>query len=352
MEELILEYLTDMNTLILLVIIAIFFYLLGKGADMVVDESVSLSLSWGIPKVIVGSTIVSLGTTLPEASVSVMAAINGTSGLSLGNAVGSIIADSALILGLSILIGLVPVRGDAMKKQANIQVSAVLLLTISCFFYIASARGTRVSQWMGFVFIILLFMYIIYSIKSSKASVETICFEEGEKKVEKKADKRGVGTREEKSKSNPMKTFTVLALGIFLIIASSKILIPSIHIVATRVGIPEAVIGATLVAFGTSLPELITAVTAVRKGHGDLAIGNVIGADILNVLFVVGASASVTPSGLEVPKSFLFVQIPFMLVSVLLIRYAIHKSEKNIAKVFGYILLTLYIGYIALTFVV
>ncbi len=352
MEELILEYLTDMNTLILLVIIAIFFYLLGKGADMVVDESVSLSLSWGIPKVIVGSTIVSLGTTLPEASVSVMAAINGTSGLSLGNAVGSIIADSALILGLSILIGLVPVRGETMKKQANIQVSAVFLLTISCFFYIASARGTRVSQWMGFVFIILLFMYIIYSIKSTQASVETICSEEGEKKVEKKADNIDVGTREEKSKSNPMKTFIILALGIFLIIASSKILIPSIHIVATRVGIPEAVIGATLVAFGTSLPELITAVTAVRKGHGDLAIGNVIGADILNVLFVVGASASVTPSGLEVPKSFLFVQIPFMLVSVLLIRYAIQKSEKNIAKVFGYILLTLYIGYIALTFVV
>ncbi len=348
MEELILQYLADMNTLILLVIIAFFFYLLGKGADMVVDESVSLSLSWGIPKVIVGSTIVSLGTTLPEASVSVMAAINGTSGLSLGNAVGSIIADSALILGLSIIIGMVPVKGKAIKRQANIQVSSALLLTLSCFFYIASERGPRVSQWMGFIFLILLFTYIIYSIKSTKPSAENINSEDGEEK----ADKRDVGTKDEKAKSKPIKSFIVLALGIFLIIASSKILIPSIHIVATRVGIPEAVIGATLVAFGTSLPELVTAMTAVRKGHGDLAIGNVIGADILNVLFVVGASASVTPSGLEVPKSFLFIQIPFMLVSVLLIRFAIHKSKDEISDIFGYILLTLYLGYLALTFVI
>ncbi len=339
MEELIITHLSNLNTIVLLIIIAVFLYLLGKGADMVVEESVALSLSWGVPKVIVGSTIVSLGTTLPEASVSVMAAVNGTSGLALGNAVGSIIADTALILGMSILIGLIPVKSKDIKKQANIQVSAVILLAIASLLYIKSANGARITQWMGFVFVALLITYIIHSIRSSRAS-----------NMESKADQSAESNVE--TKQNPLKSFIILAVGIFLIIVSSKILIPAIQIVAVRMGIPEAVIGATLVAFGTSLPELITAVTAVRKGHGDLAIGNVIGADILNVLFVVGASASVTPSGLEVPNSFLLIQIPFMLAAVLLLRLAIKKSEENISKIFGYILLTLYVVYIGLTFVI
>ncbi len=343
MEELIIGYLTNLNTIFLLIIIAVFLYLLGKGADMVVEESVSLSLSWGVPKVIVGSTIVSLGTTLPEASVSVMAAVNGTSGLALGNAVGSIIADTALILGMSILIGLIPVKSKDIKKQANIQVSAVLLLAVSSIVYIKSADGARITQWMGFVFVALLIAYIVHSIRSSRASnIESKSVETSESN-----DKGNV-----EAKKKPVMSFIILAVGIFLIIVSSKILIPAIQIVAVRMGIPEAVIGATLVAFGTSLPELITAVTAVRKGHGDLAIGNVIGADILNVLFVVGASASVTPSGLEVPSSFLIVQIPFMLAAVLLLRFAIKKSEENIAKIFGFLLLALYVIYIGLTFLI
>ncbi len=334
MEELIIGYLGNLNTIVLLLIIAVFLYLLGKGADLVVEQSVAMSLSWGVPKVIVGSTIVSLGTTLPEASVSVMAAINGTSGLALGNAVGSIIADTALILGLSVLIGLIPIKSKDIKKQANFQLSAVVLLGLASFSLIYSRGGARITQWMGFIFVALLIAYIIYSIKNSRDLSEDALEENGEEPV----------------KESLLKTFSMLIIGIFLIILSSKILIPAIQIVAVRIGIPEAVIGATLVAFGTSLPELVTAVTAVRKGYGDLAIGNVIGADILNVLFVVGASASVTPSGLEVPASFLTIQIPFMLAAVLLLRLAIKKSEENIRKVFGYLLLILYIIYIILTF--
>lgn len=332
MEELIVQYFNNLHTVVLLVIIAFFLYLLGKGADLVVEEAVKMSLAWGVPKLIIGSTIVSLGTTLPETSVSVVAAIQGNSGLALGNAVGSIIADTALILGLAIIIGLVPAGSLQIRKQSSIQVASVLLLTLACLVYLPSSEGARVAQWMGFVLVALLILYIVYSIRSNKNAMEL-----GD-------------DAEQPQQGGLIKTFFALALGIILIIVSSKSLIPAVQIVATRVGIPEAIIGATLVAFGTSLPELITSLTAVRKNHGDLAIGNVIGADILNVLFVTGVSAAVTPAGLEVPKTFFMVQIPFMLLSVFFLKLAIVKTEENFSKGVGYTLLLMYMGYLGLTF--
>ncbi len=332
MDAFILEQFTNLNTIVLLIIIGIFLYLIGKGADIVVEEAVEISVSWGVPKVIVGSTIVSLGTTLPEASVSVMAAIKGTSGLALGNSMGSIIADTGLILGLSIILGLIPVQGKTIKIQNRIQVGVVLLLALFSFPFSGIGNGANITQYMGFIFVFLLITYIIYSVYSTKGSQ----IEVSDGKVE--------------EVNNPIKSFALLILGIVLIIVSSKVLIPAIQITAIRFGIPEGVIGATLVAFGTSLPELVTSITAVKKGHGELAIGNVIGADILNVLFVVGASASVTRGGLEVPREFFFVQIPFMLAVVLILRIAVIRSNEYIKKYFGFILLSLYIIYIAITF--
>ncbi len=128
MDELIFGTLQDFNIIVLAAIIAAFLWLLGKGADIVVEEAVEISISWGVPKVIVGSTIVSLGTTLPEASVSVMAAINGEPGLALGNAIGSIIADTGLIMGICAIIGLVPVVGRIIRLQSRIQFAVVFLL--------------------------------------------------------------------------------------------------------------------------------------------------------------------------------------------------------------------------------
>ncbi len=114
-----------------------------------------------------------------------------------------------------------------------------------------------------------------------------------------------------------------------LVIGSSKILIPAVEITAIRIGIPQGVIAATLVAFGTSLPELVTAITAVRKGHGELAIGNIVGADILNVLFVVGAAAAVTKGGLTVPVSFYKLQIPTMLIIIFAFRHFYKGQRPN-----------------------
>ena len=133
-------------------------------------------------------------------------------------------------------------------------------------------------------------------------------------------------------------------------VVSSKLLIPTVEITAVRVGIPQSVIAATLVAFGTSLPELVTVVTAVRKGHGELGIGNIVGADILNVLFVVGSAASVTAGGLAVPADFYKLQIPVMLIILVVFRLFSIGKKGRIGKPAGLILLGIYIIYIVLNY--
>lgn len=339
MEEFITTSLQTFPSIVIFLIIALFLWVLGKGADTVVDEAVDISISWGIPKIVIGSTIVSLGTTLPEASVSVMAAVNGQPGLALGNAIGSIIADTGLILGLAILLGSIPVTGKTIRVQSWIQFSAVAILIAFALPYGGKNTGT-VAQWMGMVLVALLVIYIGYSIISTKGKI-------GEGTVESAED---LGIEDDDAKKSGIKSIVKMFLGIITVILSSKILIPAVQIAATRLGIPESVIGATLVAFGTSLPELVTSVTAVKKGHGQLAIGNVIGADILNVLFVIGASASVSPQGLSVPSEFYQVQVPFMALVIVILRVAIIKSKEYISKSFAYALLGAYLAYLAFTF--
>ena len=150
----------------------------------------------------------------------------------------------------------------------------------------------------------------------------------------------------------PVLAFLELILGIAMVVIGSRILIPAVEETAVRLRIPEAIIAATLVAFGTSLPELVTAITAVRKGHGELAIGNVLGADILNVLFVSGAAAAVTRGGLAVPAQFFYLFFPSMLLVVLILRIGIARTTHQFSKTFGVILLVAYIITVVLGYVV
>lgn len=333
MEEILIGYLNNFNTLILLVIIAAMLWTLGKGADILVDEAVSLSIHLGIPKMVIGATIVSLGTTLPEATISVLAAIQGNPDLALGNAIGSIIADTGLIIGLAAMIGHLPVDKSVINRQGFIQLGAGALLAFVCLPFLTSSEGGHIPQFVGFIFLALLVAYIYMSMRWSKNS--------------------GVdeGALLEEEKSPLYKQFFKLVLGVTLIILSSRVLIPSVEITAIRVGIPQAVIAATLVAFGTSLPELVTAITAVRKGHGELAIGNIIGADILNVLFVVGSAAAVTSGGLDVPSSFYRLQIPTMLLVLIVFRYFSTGKHMEINKKEGFLLFSFYMVYLVLNFV-
>ncbi len=332
MEEILISYISELSTFILFIIIAISLFLLSKGADILVGESVGLSLRWGIPKMIVGATIVSLGTTLPEAAVSVMAAINGNPDLALGNAIGSIIADTGLIIGIAALIGHLAIDRKTISSQGLIQLGSGLLLALASLPFLSPGPEGKITQRMGFIFLILLALYMIGTITSAKNSnTETSNI---------------VG-----DDSNVFIQLLKLIFGIALIIFSSKILIPSVETTAIRMGIPQSVIASTLVAFGTSLPELVTAITAVRKGHGELAIGNIIGADILNVLFVVGSAAAVTKEGLLVPSNFYKLQIPTMLIVLVAFRLFSKSKNNKISKLQGSILMGIYIIFLVLNYI-
>jgi cation:H+ antiporter len=334
MEEVIYHLIVQLPMIGLFAVIAVFLFTLAKGADLLVDEAVSLSIHWGIPKMVVGATIVSLGTTLPEATISVLAAVNGNPDLALGNAIGSIIADTGLILGLAAMIGPLAVDPKTINRQGRLQMLAVILLAVVCLpIFSAGTTHGVVYQWMGIAFLVLLVGYIYLSMRWAVSSGvdEGVVLEE---------EKRPIWMQVSK-----------LVLGITLVILSSRILIPTVETLAIRVGIPQGVIAATLVAFGTSLPELVTAVTAVRKGHGELAVGNIIGADILNVLFVVGSAAAVTSQGLEVPLAFYKLQIPAMILIVGFFRYVAKNAYQVINRREGLILFLLYFAYLFLNFV-
>lgn len=348
MDAFVFNYLDSLPTIALALIIAAMLYILSKGADILVDEAVSLSIHWGIPKMIVGATIVSLGTTLPEATVSVLAAINGNPDLALGNAIGSIIADTGLIIGLAALIGYLPVNRVIVKRQGRIQLLAGVLLAFVCIPFFSSSSG-NISQWMGLVFIALLIVYVYFSIRWTKNPMLTNF--EGDKKISSSATSINSSQEVLVEEKSPLIIQIIKLLGgVVLVILSSKILIPTVEITAVRIGIPQSIIAATLVAFGTSLPELVTAITAVRKGHGELAVGNIVGADILNVLFVVGSAAAVTSGGLNVPVDFYRLQIPAMLIILVVFRLFSRGENERITKLEGLVLLSIYLAYIVLNY--
>ena len=334
MDALLHDFLINSSVAISLMVLVVSLFTLSKGADWLVDSAVALSLKWGMPKMVIGATIVSLGTTLPEASVSTLAAIKGNADLALGNAIGSIIADTALIIGLAAMLGTVPVDKRLIRRQGTVQFSAALLLTLVSIPFFSPGREGKIYQWMGWIFVVLLACYMYISFRWAKESIEG-----GEQKPV-----------EEKKQKPLWLLLAWLAAGIAVVVLSSKVLIPAVEVSAIKIGIPQSIIAATLVAFGTSVPELVTAITAVRKGHGELAAGNIIGADILNVLFVLGVAAAVTPSGIRVPVEFYYLQFPTMLLVLGIFRFCSTRQRSVITRVQGAVLFIFYAAYIILNF--
>ena len=304
---------------------------LGKGADVLVEDAVAISLQWGIPSVVVGATVVSLGTTTPEAVVSVLAAMKGESGLALGNAVGSIICDTGLILGIACVISPLPFDKVVADRQGWVQFLSGVLLVAACLPWAslgsAFAEGGLLPQAAGWIFLALLGLYLRWSVQLASRV--------------KQSDASGVG--EAHQFRGKTATGASLAVAIAVVVISSAILVSSATEIAERLEVPPSIIAATLVAFGTSLPELVIVVTATLKGQGGLGVGNIVGADILNVLFVAGAAAAVTPEGLVAEPHFFVLQFPAMLFVLAVFRFGTLTARNSVLKrPFGYILLGTY----------
>lgn len=349
MDQFLHQQLEPLSALPLLGVIAVSLLALGKFADMVVDYAVSLSERSGIPKVIIGATVVSLGTTAPEVAVSVLAAFKGNPGLAMGNAVGSIICDTGLILGVACLIRPLTIPWNIASRQGWVQLASGFLIVLLSIPWAAplspwteGAEG-NFPQWAGILCLLLLAVYLWVSVKWSMGSSSEVSASEAASSDD-SAESGG-----ETSAPSAAVLIVKIVLSLTGVILSASILIPAVTIIAERMNIPEAIIAATLVAFGTSLPELVTAVQAARKGHGDLAIGNIIGADILNALFVAGAAAAVTPAGLTVASSFFWPAFPAMLFVLIVFRTGIYVCRTQLTRRFGVILLSAYFAYLGLS---
>ena len=315
-------------------------YVLGKAADWLVDEAVELSERSHIPKSVIGATIVSLGTTTPEVAVSVLAALQGAPGLALGNAVGSVICDTGLILGIACLISPLRLDRNVVNRQGWIQIISGVGLVLACTPWgnpaSAIVDGGVLPRWVGFAFLACLVAYMLQSIRWARQDTA--------------ASRQAVEMHHDETPEPLWLTLLKLVAAVALVVLSAQVLIPAVTEVATRLSIPESIIAATLVAFGTSLPELVTSVTAARRGHGELAVGNIVGADILNVLFVSGAAAAATAGGLQVAPHFFLVLFPAMLFVLLVFRVGIHFSGKEMRRPFGYVLLGAYAVYLLVSY--
>ncbi len=347
----------------LLGLVAVSMYTLMNGADWLVDGASGLARRFGVPEIIVGATIVSLGTTAPECAVSVMAAWDGRSGLALGNAVGSIIADTGLIFGMGCLLTVLPVNRFLLARQGWVQFGSAVLLAGLCYgLWFVQGDDAALPFWVGGLCLALLAIYMVVSVSWSR---QAGAIESEQLAVTLATDIGKPGTGDPAESEEPSDAHGrlwlpgLLLLGAVVVVASSHVLIESVSVVAVRLSIPQVVISATLVAFGTSLPELVVGMTALRRGHPELLVGNVIGADVLNVLFVIGASAVASPlpiidSGARIPEIFLVVHLPTMLTILVLFRLFIFRAVRRntFERWMGAPLVLIYLGYVVVQFMI
>ncbi|MDD6038309.1 MAG: calcium/sodium antiporter [bacterium] len=241
------------------------FLLLVKGADWFVEGSASIAKKLGIPQLVIGLTIVAMGTSMPEAAVSITAALNHNAGITIGNIVGSNILNILIILGITALITNVAVQKSTLYYEIPYMIGITMVLMIFGMF------DAKITFGEGIVCLVLFLLFLVYLFVMSQ---------------------KGGASKEAEVKELPAwKCMAFMLIGGIMIVKGSDFVVCGASEVARYFGISERIIGLTIVAFGTSLPELVTSVTAAKKGNAGIAIGNIVGSNIFNILFIVGVVA-------------------------------------------------------------
>lgn len=321
--------------------IAIVFFVVGlvlliKGGDWFVDGAAGLARRFRLPDIIVGATVVSIGTTLPEVMVSATGALNGQGAMAYGNAIGSIICNTALIAAISVAVKPGPVNTKTMKMPVIFYFFAA---AIYCFAAYVLGEFTRL---LGVILLLVFAVYMVITVRQGLKNPELTEPEEEEK--------------EEKPRSLVMELI-LLVVGAALIATGANLLVNHGTFIAQALGVPETVIALTFVALGTSLPELVTTITSLRKGRASLGIGNVIGANIFNLVLVSGISVTLAP--FEVPmgkilfgqNASLVLDMPLMVLVMLLLTVPALCSKK-LGRWQGLLLLAVYAAFCAAQFVI
>ena len=325
------QYIENGHPLIAWGVLATAFCVLAKCADIFVESSVAAAERFNIPKVVIGIVLVSLATTAPELSVSMIAAIQGNPEMALGNAVGSVICNSGLALALCAIISAsaIPVIPKVLKASGGF----LLLVCLLTFFFVAGDKTLNRTE--GIILVLLFVAYMAYLFDQHRRGILK--------------DSMDLAEVEDDVGFPLPKLALLFAVGLGGIIISSKFVIVSATTIAISFKIPESVIALTLVALGTSIPEVATSVMAAKKGEGELAIGNILGANIMNMCWVAGASSIV--NNLTLGNRETFFMFPSMLV-IVTATLLVLRSNYSLSKKEGLILLGLYIIYIASFFAI
>ena len=306
-----------MEILLQVVLLAVGFFMLMKGADWFVDGTAGIAGKFGIPQLVIGLTIVAMGTSAPEAAVSITAALDNDAGIAIGNVVGSNILNILIILGITGFITTVAVQ------KSTIVAEIPCMLIITAVLMIMGMFGESVNFVEGVILWILFIIYLGYLFVLAK---------------------KGNGEEEplESAKYSVWKLLLLTVIGGAIVIWGADITVGSATYLAEAVGLSERVIGLTIVALGTSLPELVTSVTAARKGNADIAIGNIVGSNIFNILFVIGTSALIVPIPFE--PNFIVDSIVAIAAGVLL--WVSVAKSKQLTRPWGIAMLVAYAAYL------
>ena len=311
-----------MDIFLQLALLVVGFVLLMKGADWFVDGASGIAARLGIPELVVGLTIVAMGTSLPEAAVSIAAATKGSAEITIGNVIGSNILNVLIILGITSLIRVIPVQKSTVHYEIPFTIGVTVLLVCLGIF------DHRVGRLDGGILWLFMILYLVYLWQMAKKGKDGPEGSEAEQKEEK--NKKGIAI-----------LILMVIVGGAMIVLGSDVTVDAATAIAKMFGMSERFIGLTIVAFGTSLPELVTSVTAAVKGKTDIAMGNIVGSNIFNILFVVGTSALIIP--VTYSKDF-FVD-GFVAVGTMILLFVCVFKNKRLGRVGGALMLVGYAGY-------
>ena len=308
------------------VLLLVGFALLIKGADYFVEGSSKIARLLKVPPLLVGLTIVAFGTSSPEATVSIIAALEGSSAVSLGNVIGSNIFNITLVVGITAMLNPLKVENETIRKEIPFTLLASVALWVMISDIALQGAGSNVITRNEGIILLLFFAIFLYYIFE-------IALSNREKTKEDTDDTTGITWG---------KNLIFTIVGLAAIIFGGDMVVNNATTIALSIGMSETLVGLTIVAVGTSLPELITSITAALKKESEIALGNIVGSNIFNILLVIGASATITP--LAVDSKIFFDLIFMILFMVVLLIFS--RTKFKISKIEGIILAAVYIAYV------
>ena len=319
-----------MPIFISIILLIVGFALLIKGADFFVDGAVSIANNCKMPKILIGLTIVAFGTSAPELAVSLQALASGSTDMVLGNVIGSNIINILLILGVAACIRPLRIRKDTIKKEIPIAILiSSLLVVLFLDIQLGSGSTDQITRSDAIAILLFFAVFLYYLISSAMHS----------------RDKNTI----EKPRWKVLPSILITLLGLAGIIGGSELVVSSASDIATTIGISERIISLTVIALGTSLPELVTTVVSAKKGETDLVIGNILGSNIFNICIVLGIPVAIF--GTITPASFKIIDLAVLVGSAVLL-YIFSKTEHKISRREGIFMIAAFVVYYAAVFVV